>query len=364
MITKHLLRTLSVAIIAITFSCKDKSSTNTDSKKEFPVETIVKTDTIVSNQFVADIQAKKNVEINTRVPGFLQHIYVNEGQFVKKGQPLFKINDSELKMTLLKANATYKEAEADVRIANVEVKQLQILFDKQVIADNELELAKAKLAAAQAKLAFADATRQTVLQKISFTNITSPFDGVIDRIPFKEGSIVSEGNLLTTVSNLSEVYAYFSIPENLYFELISNKKFEAEQKIELILPNGIVHQFNGSLQTAEGEIDNTTGSIQYKVAFPNPDNYIKHGTSGKLVISEKQENSIIIPQKSTFSIQDKNFVFVVDKENKVKMQPIIIAATLTDSYIISNGLNEGDLIVYEGTQSLRDGDIITIKTKK
>lgn len=355
---------LSIAILAIVFSCTKKTSDSAISEKEYPVLTIVKKDTIVSNQFVADIQAKKNVEINSRVPGFLQHIYVNEGQFVKKGQSLFKINDSELQMTLLKANATYKQSEADVRIAKVEVKQLQILFDKQVIADNELELAKAKLAAAQAKLSYADATCQAVLQKIGFTNITSPFDGVIDRIPYKEGSIVNEGTLLTTVSNLSEIYAYFSIPENLYFELISKNKLGAQQKIELVLPNGVTYAYNGTLQTAEGEIDNTTGSIQYKVVFPNPENFIKHGTSGKLIISEKQENSIIIPQKSAFSIQDKNYVFVVDKENKVKMQPIVIGATLSDSYIITTGLTEGDLIVYEGTQSLRDGNVIAIKSNK
>jgi membrane fusion protein, multidrug efflux system len=355
---------LPIAAIAIAFSCNDKSATAVDSKKEFPVLTIVEKDTVVSNQFVADVQAKKNVEIHSRVPGYLQHIYVNEGQFVKKGQLLFKINDAELQMSLLKANAAFKEAEADVRISKVEVKQLQILFDKQVIADNELELAKAKLAASQAKLAFADATKQAVLQKINFTNITSPFDGVIDRIPYKEGSVINDGTLLTTVSNLSEVYAYFSIPENLYFELITNNKLGAQQKIELILPNGVTYNYNGTLQTAEGEIDNTTGVIQYKVAFPNPDNFIKHGTSGKLVISEKQENSIIIPQKSTFSIQDKTYVFLVDKQNTVKMQPVEVSSTLSDTYIIGGGLNKGDIIVSEGTQSLRDGAVIAIKSTK
>lgn len=346
--------------ILLTASCK-KAETISTEEKQYPTLKLVKKDTLIANQFVADIQAKKNIEIHSRIPGMLQNIFVNEGQFVKQGQKLFKISDAELQMELLKANAMYKQAEADLRMANVEVKQLQILFDKKVIADNELEMAKAKKASAQAKLAHADAEKKAVVQKINFTNLNAPFDGVIDRIPLKEGSLIAEGALLTTVSNLTEVYAYFSLPENLYFELISKDKMGKHQKIELILPNGDTHQYNGTLKTAEGEIDNATGAIQYKVAFPNPNNLIKHGSSGKLVISEKQENAIIIPQKSTFSIQDKSYVFVVDKENKVKMTNITIEATLADAFIISTGLNEGDVIVFEGTQSLRDGDKISIK---
>ncbi|UYW02352.1 efflux RND transporter periplasmic adaptor subunit [Flavobacterium agricola] len=364
MIQKNIKSIFFVALAATAFSCSSKNENQTTEQKEYPVISIVQQDTIVSNQFVADIQAKKNVEINNRVPGFLEHIYVNEGQFVKKGQKLFKINDAELQMVLLKANATFQQAEADVRIAKVEVNQLQILFDKNVVADNELEMAKAKLAAAQARLAHADAARKAVLQKIGFTNIVSPFDGVIDRIPYKEGSVVAEGTLLTTISNLSEVYAYFSIPENLYFELMSNNKMGAHQKIELVLPNGAVYNHDGTLQTAEGEIDNTTGAIQYKVAFPNPDSFIKHGTSGRLIISDKQENAILIPQKSTFSIQDKTYVFVVDKENKVKMTPITIGATLSDAYIITDGIKPNDVVIYEGTQSLRDGDVIATRSIK
>ena len=352
-----------VGLTAILFasSCTKSKEEKTTENKQYPVLTVQQKDTLISNQFVADIQAKKNIEIHTRIPGLLQSIFVNEGQQVKNGQVLFKISDAELRMELLKASALLQQAEADLKMASVEVKQLQILFDKKVIADNELELSKAKRAAAQAKVAHAQAEKATVQQKIEFTSIKSPFDGVIDRIPLKEGSMVPEGTLLTTVSNLSEVYAYFSLPENLYFELLSNDKIGKQQKIELILPNGETHDFKGSLLTAEGEIDKATGSIQYKVAFKNPNNLIKHGTSGKLVISEEEKNTLIIPQKSTFSIQDKTYVFVVDKSNKVSMKSIEIAATLTDSYLVKSGVNPGDVIVFEGTQSLRDGDVIAIK---
>lgn len=142
-------------------------------------------DTLVTSQFVTDIQAKRNVEIRSRLNGIIQKIYVNEGQFVRKGQALFKINDAELQVELLKASASLKQTQADVRIAEVEMKQVQSLHNKKFVADNELELAKAKLSSAQAKYAFADAERKAVLQKINFSTITAPFDGVLDIIPHK-----------------------------------------------------------------------------------------------------------------------------------------------------------------------------------
>ena len=249
-----------------------------------------------------------------------------------------------------------------MRMAAVELKQMQTLFDKDVIADNELEMAKAKYEASEAKVAYAVAEKNATVQQISFTTIVAPFDGVIDRIPLKEGSLVQNGSLLTTVSELDEVFAYFSIPENTYFQLISDNKLGNHRDIGLVLPNGARYNQLGLLETAEAEIDKHTGSIQFKAKFKNPDGLIKHGTSGKLIISENKPDALIIPQKSVFSIQDKRFVFIVNKNNIVKMKPIIIGGTLEDSYIVEDGLNEGDIIVKAGTQSLRDGE--KIKKKK
>lgn len=360
--SKHLMVCLAASLL--TLSCKKTDEVKQEESKTLPVFTVNKKDTLVTHSYVTDIQAKKNIEIRSRMTGLIQSINVNEGQFVKKGQLLFKINDAELQMELLKANATLKQADAEIHIAEIEVKQLQSLHDKQFVATNELDLAKAKLAAARAKHSFVSAEKQAVQQKINFTSIRAPFDGVIDMIPFKEGSLVTDGDLLTTLSQLDEVYAYFSIPENRYFELLAQDKIGKHHKIELVLPNGSKHQYKGSLKTAEGEIDPTTGSIRYKVAFANPGGLIKHGTSGKLEISEYQSNSIIIPQKSTFSIQDKTYVFVVDQQHKVKMKNIETSQTIGESYIVTNGLNSGETIVYEGTQSVRDGETIKVKTKK
>lgn len=344
-------------------SCGKNAQNKNKDNKEVPVFEVKQKDTLVSNQFVTDIQAKRNVEIRSRIDGIVDHIYVNEGQFVKRGQALFKINDAELQMELLKANATIKQTQADMRIAEVELKQIESLHAKKFVANNELELVKAKLSSARAKHAFADAEKKTVLQKISFTTVTAPFDGVIDIIPHKDGSLVTNGTLLTTLSQLDEVFAYFSIPENQYFELLANDKLGKHQKIELTLPNGMAYQFNGALKSAESEIDRATGSIRYKVLFPNPNRLIKHGTSGKLTISEVQNNAVLIPQKATFSIQDKTYIFKVDKNNKVKMTNIEVGTALKDSYLVESGLKKGDLIIYEGTQSLKDGDEIKIKNR-
>lgn len=353
---------VALLVLGLTTSCNDAKKNESNDGKQVPVVTVTEKDTLINNSFVADIQAKKNIEIRSRATGIIEQIFVNEGQFVKKGQRLFKTNDAELQMELNKALASLKQADADIRIAEIEVSQLQALFSKDFVASNELDMAKAKLASARAKRAYVDAEVKAVQQKISFTNITAPFDGVIDVIPFKEGSLVENGALLTTLSQLDEVYAYFSIPENLYFELIANDRMGKHQKIELILPNHEHYDFTGTLKTAEGEIDPATGSIRYKVLFPNPNRLIKHGTSGKLVISEKEDNAIIIPQKATFSIQDKSYVFVVGKDQKVKMQNIEIGTTLQDTYIVTSGIKSGDVIVQEGTQSLRDGDVIQIKS--
>lgn len=342
-------------------SCADKTPKDSTTIKTLPVYKITLKDTIVSNRFVADVHAKNNVEIHVRIPGILDKVYVSEGQKVKKGQVLFKISDAELQIQILKAQAVYKNMIADLRIASVELEQAQTLYNKKVIANQELELSKAKHDAASAKVAHAAAEKKSIQQQISFTTIKAPFDGTIDRIPFKEGSLVENGSHLTSLSQLDDVYAYFSIPENIYFQMMADKSLNTKGDIKLVLPNGVVYDQKGELKTADGDIDRQTGSIQYKAKFNNPQGFIKHGTSGKLIISEPRTNVVLIPQKAVFSIQDKQFVFVVNKEGIVKMTNITIASTLDDVYILHKGLKKNDLIVQEGTQSLRDGEKINIK---
>lgn len=354
-------RLLCAIALLLLFSCGDKAKRRKENIKTVPVYTVIQKDTLVSNRFVADIQAKNNVEIHARVSGLLEKVFVREGQKVKKGQPLFKIGDAELQIQLLKADAVYKNMLADQRIATVELEQAQTLFDKKVIADNQVELAKAKRDAAAAKLAHAAAEKKAISQQIGFTNINAPFDGTVDRLPYKEGSLVGNGALLTNISQLDDVYAYFSIPENIYFQMIKEKSLSGQPDIRLILPGGMVYAEKGELRTADGDIDRQTGSIQYKAKFRNPDGFIKHGTSGKLTISDPRKDVVLIPQKAVFSIQDKQFVFLLSKDNTVTMTNIVLGGTLDGLYIISKGLKRNDVIVMEGTQSLKDGDKVNIK---
>lgn len=354
----HLFGILSLFVLV---SCGDKAKKRKADIKTVPVYKVTQCDTIVSNYFVADIHAKNNVEIHARVAGLLEKVFVREGQQIKKGQQIFKISDAELQIQLLKADAVYKNMLAEQRIATVELQQSQTLFDKKVIADKEVELAKARRDAASAKLAHAAAEKKAISQQISFTTIIAPFNGTVDRLPYKEGSIVENGVLLTTLSQLDDVYAYFSIPENTYFQMMKDKTLGRQRDIQLILPNGMLYDLKGELRTADGDIDPQTGSIQYKAKFHNPDGFIKHGTSGKLIISQPRKNVLLIPQKAVFSLQDKQFVFLLNKNGTVTMTNITIGGTLDGTYIIDKGLKPNDLIVQEGTQSLKDGDRVTAK---
>lgn len=348
--------------LLLLLSCSDKAKRRKENIKTVPVYTVIQKDTLVSNRFVADIQAKNNVEIHARVSGLLEKVFVREGQKVKKGQPLFKIGDAELQIQLLKADAVFKNMLADQHIAAVELEQAQTLFDKKVIADKEVELAKARHDAASAKLAHAAAEKKAISQQIGFTNINAPFEGTVDRLPYKEGSLVDNGALLTNISQLDDVYAYFSIPENIYFQMIKEKSLSGKPDIRLILPGGMVYAEKGELRTADGDIDRQTGSIQYKAKFRNPDGFIKHGTSGKLTISDPRKDVVLIPQKAVFSIQDKQFVFLLSKDNTVTMTNIILGGTLDGLYIVAKGLKRNDVIVMEGTQSIKDGDKVAIKS--
>jgi len=354
-------RLLCAIALLLLFSCGDKAKRRKENIKTVPVYKVIQKDTLVSNRFVADIQAKNNVEIHARVAGLLEKVFVREGQKVKKGQPLFKIGDAELQIQFLKADAVYKNMLAEKHIAAVELEQAQTLFDKKVIADKEVELAKARHDAANAKLAHAAAEKKAISQQLSFTNINAPFDGTVDRLPYKEGSLVNNGALLTNISQLEDVYAYFSIPENIYFQMMKEKSLSGKPDIQLILPGGMVYAQKGELRTADGDIDRQTGSIQYKAKFSNPNGFIKHGTSGKLIISEPRKDVLLIPQKAVFSIQDKQFVFLLTKNGTVKMTNVSLAGTLDGIYIISKGLKRDDVIVQEGTQSLKDGDKVNIK---
>ncbi|MBZ4188137.1 efflux RND transporter periplasmic adaptor subunit [Niabella beijingensis] len=360
MIKNYIFYGLLITTIA---ACHSNSQGNNSSgDKEYPVVTVQPRDTTLSISYVANIQAGRNIELHPRIDGLLDRIYIREGQQVRKGQVLFKINDSELRIELNKAAAAYKSAVADAKVAQVEVDRVQMLVDKKVITKTELDLVTAKYKALLAKADVALADKNAVQQRISYTSIAAPFDGVVDRIPFKEGSLVTTGSLLTTISDIGTVFAYFNISENEYFRtLLSGNSAQQITSINLILPDGTRYPYNGQLESAESEIDENTGNIAYKARFSNPEKTLRHGASGKLLITRPLQNAILLPQKTVFEIQDKNYVFVLDQNNIARMRSIRIDQRLADYYVISGGLDANDRIVYEGIKSIREGERITPK---
>jgi RND family efflux transporter MFP subunit len=337
-------------------------ATNEDKKEtptitEVPVIELQPTDTSLFQHYVADIQAVKNVEIRARVKGFLEQIFVDEGQPVKKGQLLFKISNKEFLNDLSKAKANVASARAAAKIAELEMGRVKVLVDKKVIAKSELDLAKARLSDANAKVAEALAAVADANTKISYTSVRSPFTGVIDRIPLKIGSVVDDGNLLTTISDHHEIFAYFNVSEMEYlqYKKTMSGKFKKDKAAALILSDGTKYPFAGRIETQQAEFSDNTGSIAFRARFPNPDYILKHGVSGKVQLVTDLEDKILVPQKSVMEIQDKSFVFLVGPNNTVKMQSFVPQVRISENYVVRSGLNPGDKIVYEGVQNIRDG---------
>lgn len=323
-----------------------------------PVTTLSERDVTLKRMYVADIQAIQNVELRSRVSGFLDKIHVDEGLFVKKGQLLFTLSDQELRAELDRARASLTSIVADSKTVELELERVQLLVKKNILSATELEVAKAKLTAQKARIDEAEAAVAHARAKLAYAKIYAPCDGVIDRIPLKVGSLLEEGTLLTTVSDISSVYVYFNISENEYLDYLRNKQTSdtSEQKIvRLVLSDGKEYGSAGRIETVVSEFQENTGSIAFRARFPNPDFLLKHGASGKIKLSRSLENALVLPQKAAFELQDRNYVFVVDSANKVHMRHFTPKARLNDFYIVESGLKAGERIVYEGILNIRDG---------
>lgn len=354
---------VSVLIVACT---KEKSQVRDSGKQPLvlPVTNVIVKDTNLYSEYVADIQAVQNVELRARIPGFLDKIYVDEGQTVRKGQLLFKINDEEYKAELAKAKANLESAIAEAKASELEVARLKVLVEKKVISKTELDVALAKLNALNARIEEAKWAESNAALRLSYTSVRAPFNGIIDRIPFKVGSLIDHGTLLTTVSDISEVLVYFNVSEDEYLEYVKSQLEEAGKEnnvVRLVLADGTSYPYEGHIETMEGEFQASTGSIAFRARFPNPESILKHRATGKIRLANTLNDAIMVPQKAVFEIQDKNYVFVVDSTNQVKMRNFVPKTRFSYYYIVESGLKPGDKIVYEGIQEVRDGMLINPK---
>ena len=339
-----------------------ESKTNDTEVQTLPVTTLVTRDTVLYHDYVADIQAVRNVDIRARVQGFLDQTYVDEGQVVKKGEPLFRLNAAEYRTQLTRARANLSAARAEAETAEMEAGRVKMLVKKNIISETELDVARAKVTAAKAKITDARTSESNAQLSLSYTTIRAPFDGLIDRLPLKVGSLIDHGMLLTSVSDNSSVYAYFNVSENEYLEYRKARlknPTENNDVVQLRLADGTAYPYLGKIETLEGEFDENTGSIAFRAQFPNPNHLLKHGATGRVRLSNQVSDALLLPQKATFELQDKDYVYVMDSTNHVHMRPFTPKTRFSDFYIVGTGLKPGDKVLYEGTQNVRDGAKIT-----
>ncbi|NTE21038.1 efflux RND transporter periplasmic adaptor subunit [Agrobacterium tumefaciens] len=337
---------LALSVLLYVTGCTSKKEEK-EEEVTYAVTTPLKIDTSYTKEYVSQIKSVRNIEIHGQEKGYLQNIYVDEGQHVNAGQVLFKIMPRMAQAELLKAQAETKAAE-------IELENTKLLSDKNVVSKNELAMAKAKLQSANAETSMAK-------MHLAFTEIRAPFAGTIDRIPFKLGSLVDEGALLTSLSDNSQVFAYFNVSEPEYLTYQSTVKAKGGQEVGLLLANNEVLKSKGKVEVIESEFNNETGNIAFRARFNNADNLLRNGETGKIQMVVPLKNALVIPQKATYEIQDKTYVFIVGNDNKVHSREITIVTEIPDLYIVGTDLKEGDKILLEGIQKVKDGDKIKYK---
>lgn len=331
--------------------CAVLCTTSCDSKKEekekeikFLVTSPLKKDTAITREYVCQIHAIQHIEVRALEKGYLEKIYVDEGQSVKKGQLMFQI------MPMV-YDAEMQKAKAEADFAEIEYLNTKQLHEKNVVSPNELALAKAKFDKAKAELLLAQV-------HLGFTVIKAPFDGIMDHFQVRLGSLINEGDLLTTLSDNSEMWVYFNVPEAEYLNYRTHATEENLLKVNLLMANNQLFKHNGVVKAIEADFNNETGNIAFRATFPNPEGLLRHGETGNVEMTVPLRNAIIIPQKSTYEILEKKYVFVVDKNNIVHSKEIVVASEMPDLYIIKEGLSANDKILLEGIRKVKDGDKI------
>jgi len=351
-----------IFIVILSVACKQSNKVaDIEEIPEVPVIQVVKKDTLLKTAYVANIKAIRNTELRSRVHGFLEKVLVDEGKYVKAGQALFQLSSGEYRIGIAKAEAALASAVAESKTAELEMERVGILVDKNVVTKTERDLSKAKLQVAQAKINEAKASLEEANLKMEYTTIRAPFSGMINRIPLRLGSLIEEGTLLTTLSDVSQVYTYFNVSETDYLRFTSEQKSDSAMRmssVELILSDGSLFSEKGVVETMEGEFDESTGAIAFRARFRNPKGVLKHGATGKVVITTHEHDALIIPQKAVFEIQDRYFVFIVNEAGKIMQRAFVPGQRMGQAYIVLSGLKEGETIVFEGTQNLRDGNVI------
>ncbi|WP_228455892.1 efflux RND transporter periplasmic adaptor subunit [Chryseobacterium sp. POL2] len=348
-------------------SCsKEKKQDGQKEVKPQPYEYIVAKSGAADNhtEYPARLEGVENVEIRPKIDGFIENLYVDEGQMVSRGQHLFRIRNPQYEQFVRVAQASVNSAQAAVATAQMQVTKTKPLVDRKIVSAYELQAAQLNLKAAQASLAEQEAQLTNAKVNQGYTIITSPVSGVVGTLPLKAGSYVSASTSqpLTTVSNISKIFAYFSINEKDQLNFLKHspgasiqEKIKNTPLITLRLSDGSIYNEKGKLESISGLVDPNTGSFSMRATFPNPQGLLRSGYSATIILPNNLEDVIIVPQKATFELQGKIFVYVIGANNKVKSQEIKVTE-LADgvTYAVESGLKNGDKIVVQGIGILKD----------
>ncbi len=333
------------------------SLTNCQSKKEahkeetkYLVSSPLKKDTSITKDYVCQIHSIRHIELRALEKGYLKRIYVDEGQHVKEGQKMFFIMPNVYQADLQKAKA-------EAKMAEIELQNTQLLAEGNVVSQNELAMAKASFDKANAEVALAET-------HLGFTDIRAPFNGIMDHLEAREGSLLDEGELLTTLSDNSKMWIYFNVPESEYLDYIISKDRDNKKEVTLLMANNKPFNQRGIVETIQGEFNNETGNIAFRATFPNPDGILRHGETGSILMKVPLKNVLLIPQKATFEVMDKKYVFVIDKEDKVRQREITVGAELPHLFEVQKGLSENDKVLLEGIRMVKNGEKIHYKFEK
>jgi len=340
-----------MTLCALVFAgCNSKKEEEKEEKTKFLVTNPIEKDTTITKDYVSQIHSIQHIEIRAQERGYLEKIYVDEGQMVKKGQLLFKIMPALYEAEL-------KKSKAEVSFSSIEYQNAKKLADEKVVSPNELAMAKAKLEKANAEM---------VLSKVhlQFTEIRASFDGIIDKFHVRQGSLVDEGELLTELADNSSMWVYYNVPESEYLDYQEKTGKTGKMKVYLLMANNKKFQYSGVVETIEADFDNETGNIPFRATFPNPKRLLRHGETGSIQMPIELKNAMLIPQKATFEVLDKKYVYVIDKNNAVKSREVVITAEMPHLFVIKEGLSINDKILLEGLRLVKENQKIDYEVVK
>lgn len=396
---KNKILLLSFSVLSV-LSCKKKDEKPPQGPKVVSTVAVETRNVTGYSTFPASIEGRVNNDVRAKMQGYITQVLVDEGQYVTKGQPLFRLETNSLnqsanaakagvgaaKSNVSASDANVKAAQAAVNAAQVEVNKLRPLVEKNIISNVQLQTAQANLARAQAQVSQAIASRQQasagvaeaqanfqgIQANIDYSVIRAPISGVIGKINFRTGSLVGPGDAMpiSTVSDTSELYAYFSMNEKEYLDFLKNakgatipEKLKNMPAIDLVLANGDIYAEKGYIKAVTGQIDPQSGSIQFRVSFPNPNKLLSNGNSGTIRIPVSYENALVLPESATYEQQGLVYIYKVEKDT-AKSNVINLIDRVNNMVIIKDGATKGEIVVAEGVGTLKTGTAVKPQPKK